>query len=164
MIFVTVGTHAQGFDRLLSALGPLAALDRLVVQHGCGPAPSEAAVAAPYFPAREVVRYVNEAGAVVSHAGVGTFLLAWRAGHVPVVVPRLRAFGEHVDDHQVELVRALEAQGRVIAVWDVAELAAAVCSVPPREPRRAGGRTEIEKSVRRALDGKPRAANRRVSS
>jgi beta-1,4-N-acetylglucosaminyltransferase len=159
VIFVTVGTHAQGFDRLLGALGPLAALDELVVQHGPGPVPSEAAVTARFLPARDVARYVEQARAVVSHAGVGTLIIAWRAGHVPVVVPRLHALGEHVDDHQVELVQALEARGEVIGIWDVADLAAAVRSVPPRRPPRAASRKEIQESVRRALDGMPPTAN-----
>jgi UDP-N-acetylglucosamine transferase subunit ALG13 len=163
VIFVTVGTHAQGFSRLLGALGPLAEMDELVVQHGPGAAPGDATVTARFLPAREVAKYVEQARAVVSHAGVGTLMIAWRAGHVPVVVPRLHALGEHVDDHQVELVRALEARGEVIGVWDVADLAAAVRSVPPRRPRGAASAKEIQESVRRALDGTPPTANRRTS-
>jgi UDP-N-acetylglucosamine transferase subunit ALG13 len=73
----------------------------------------------------------------------------------------VHALGEHVDDHQVELVRALEARGEVIGVWDVAALAEAVRSVPPRRSRRAASREKIQESVREALDGMP--PNRRTS-
>ena len=45
---------------------------------------------------------VREARIVVTHAGVGSILLALTNGKRPFVVPRLRAFGETVDDHQLE--------------------------------------------------------------
>ena len=58
---------------------------------------------------------MRDADVVVTHAGVGSVLCARQAGHVPVVVPRLHRLDEHVDDHQVELVAALGADGHVIA-------------------------------------------------
>jgi beta-1,4-N-acetylglucosaminyltransferase len=152
VIYITVGTHHQRFDRLLGALGPLADLDRLVVQHGPGPPPPEADVAVPFVSAREAVAYVERARVVVTHAGVGSFLVARRAGHIPVVVPRLHRYGEHVDDHQAELARALERAGELIAVWDVVRLAEAVRAVPPPR-RRAPAPPALQVAVRRALDG-----------
>ena len=62
----------------------------------------------------------------MTHAGVGSVLCARQAGHVPVVVPRLHRFDEHVDDHQLELVAALGADGHVVGVTDMADLASAV--------------------------------------
>jgi UDP-N-acetylglucosamine transferase subunit ALG13 len=109
-------------------------------------------VAVPFVSAREAVGYVERARVVVTHAGVGSFLVARRAGHVPVVVPRLHRFDEHVDDHQAELARALERVRELIAVWDVARLAEAVRAVPPRR-RRAPAQPALQVAVRRALDG-----------
>jgi beta-1,4-N-acetylglucosaminyltransferase len=155
VIFVTVGTHPQPFARLLAGLGPLAALDELVVQHGSAPAPAEAAVATAYLSASEVAGYIERARAVVMHAGVGSFAVASRLGHVPVVVPRLRRYGEHVDDHQAQLARALEREGKAVAVFDVAELTSALqsaASLPPPQPSDA---SVFHAAVRRALDGWP---------
>jgi UDP-N-acetylglucosamine transferase subunit ALG13 len=153
VIFVTVGTHQQPFDRLLGALGPLAELDELVVQHGDASAPAEAAVAAPYLSTSQVAAYMQQARVAVMHAGVGSFVVASRIGHRPVVVPRLRRYGEHVDDHQTELARALERQGKAIAVWDVARLAQAVQSASRGPARDALGSSDFYTAVRRALDG-----------
>ena len=153
MIFITVGTHQQPFDRLLGALGPLAELDDLVVQHGVAPAPAEAAVAAPYLSASDVAAYMEQARVAVMHAGVGSFVVASRIGHRPVVVPRLRRHGEHVDDHQAQLARALERHGKAIAVWDVAELARAVQGASRGPARGAANAGEFHAAVRRALDG-----------
>jgi UDP-N-acetylglucosamine transferase subunit ALG13 len=158
VILVTVGTHGQPFHRLLDGLAPLAAMDALVVQHGNGPAPREASRAVPFLSAREIVDLVEQASAIVTHAGVGSFLVAWRAGHVPVMVPRLRSLGEHVDDHQVELTRALARQRQAIAVWDIADLAAAVRDAPPPLPMPRRLPETVEASVRRALDGVPLGA------
>ena len=125
------------------------------MQHGSAPAPVEAAVAAPYLSASEVAGYIERARAVVMHAGVGSFVVASALGHMPVVVPRLRRYGEHVDDHQAQLARALEREGKAVAVWDVGELTSALESatgMPPPEPSDASA---FHAAVRRALDGRP---------
>jgi UDP-N-acetylglucosamine transferase subunit ALG13 len=70
--------------------------------------------------------HMREADVVVTHAGVGSVLCAREAGHVPVVVPRLHRYDEHVDDHQLELVAALGVGEHIVPVMDIADLRAAV--------------------------------------
>ncbi len=53
----------------------------------------------------EMLAKFASADVVVTHAGVRSILLATNAGHVPIVVPRLKDLGEHVDDHQMDLIR-----------------------------------------------------------
>ncbi len=65
------------------------------------------AVGAALAPHAEVVTRMETAAAVLCHAGSGTLRDALRLGHVPVVVPRRAAHGEHINDHQLELVEAL---------------------------------------------------------
>lgn len=124
MIFATVGTHAQPFTRFLSALASLE--DDVIVQYGHNPPPEGVSEAVAFMPFDVLNGHMREADVVVTHAGVGSVLCARQAGHVPVVVPRLHRFDEHVDDHQLELVAALGANGHVIGVTDMADLAAAV--------------------------------------
>ncbi|MCK4785229.1 MAG: hypothetical protein KAV87_15880, partial [Desulfobacteraceae bacterium] len=38
-----------------------------------------------------------------------------KTGKIPVVIARRKKYGEHVDDHQVELVEALADESRIIA-------------------------------------------------
>lgn len=124
MIFATVGTHAQPFTRFLAALAGLPG--DVIVQYGHNPPPEGVAEAVAFMPFDVLNAHMREAHVVVTHAGVGSVLCARQAGHVPVVVPRLHRFDEHVDDHQLELVAALGADGHVIGVTDMADLAAAV--------------------------------------
>jgi UDP-N-acetylglucosamine transferase subunit ALG13 len=124
VIFATVGTHGQPFTRFLDAL---AGLDGdVVVQYGHNGAPAGVREAVAFMPFDELNARMREADVVVTHAGVGSVLCAREAGHVPVVVPRLHRFGEHVDDHQLELVAALAEDGHVVPVMDIGELAEAV--------------------------------------
>lgn len=54
------------------------------------------------------------ADVVVCHGGPGSALDCWNHDILPIVVPRLRAFGEVVDDHQVDFCKALDEDGRVV--------------------------------------------------
>lgn len=132
MIFATVGSHpTYRFERFLAALESLPD-DELVVQYGPGRPPPNAARAVPWMTFAEIVEHMEQAEHVVSHAGAGTILCAARASQVPIVFPRLKRFGETVDDHQVELARRLAEDGHLIVVESALELAAAVASAPPR--------------------------------
>ena len=152
MIFVTVGTHQQPFERLV---GALASLDRssLVVQYGYAEAPEGVAHATAFMTFPEMLRRFDEADAVITHAGVGSILCATNAGHVPIVVPRLKRHGEHVDDHQVQFVRALEAAGKVLVVEDVDRLPVALDDVPPRRPPSERAAGPLHDAVRAAMLG-----------
>ncbi|HEV7615134.1 MAG TPA: glycosyltransferase [Solirubrobacterales bacterium] len=153
MIFATVGSTQIRFDRFTRALAALPA-EQLFVQHGPMAAPAGAAQAVAYMQFPEVVESMERADTVVCHAGAGSILCALRAGHVPVVVPRLKRFQETVDDHQVEFSRALAAQGKVIAVEDPEQLAAAVAAAPKRRPpQEQNALRPIQVAVREALHG-----------
>jgi UDP-N-acetylglucosamine transferase subunit ALG13 len=68
---------------------------------------------------------------VVTHAGVGSVMLALGRGKVPIVLPRLAAFGEAVDDHQATFGRRIAMAGLVCVVEDPGSLIAAVHDPAP---------------------------------
>jgi UDP-N-acetylglucosamine:LPS N-acetylglucosamine transferase len=73
----------------------------------------------------EFDRRLEEADLVISHGGC-TVLSAIRLGKVPVVMPRRKKYGEHVNDHQVQLVQALAEEGRVIPAYEPEDLPGAI--------------------------------------
>jgi len=151
MIFATVGSTQIRFERLIRALESLPG-ERLFVQHGPVDPPPGAQRATAFMQFPEVVKSMEQADVVVCHAGAGSILCALRAGHTPVVVPRLKRFQETVDDHQVELGRALAAEGKAICVEDLDELATAVSGAPQRRPpEQRTGLLPIQAAVREAL-------------
>lgn len=150
MIFATLGTHHQPFDRLIDALAALPA-EELVVQHGHSPAPRTAARAVAFMPFSDVMEQMEAARAVITHAGVGSILCARRAGHIPIVVPRLKRHGEHVDDHQLELTRALAERGVVVPALALDRLADAVDSAPQPRPGTPQAVKPLHEAVREAV-------------
>ncbi len=123
-ILVTVGMGPWPFDRLVSALEPLARDHRVFAQIGTSKVrpPCEYEAFVPY---PELLRRIEAADVVVTHAG-NTVRLVQRLGRVPVAVARTSQLGEMANDHQVDYLRTEVDAGRVQAVWDVAGLAAAV--------------------------------------
>lgn len=134
MIFATVGTHQDPFERMIAGLEALPGRGDLVVQYGYARPPEGVGRAVDFMPFEEMEANFAAAEAVITHAGVGSILCARRAGHLPIVVPRFKELGEHVDDHQVELTRALAERGEVEAVWQGEEIATALARIPPRSP------------------------------
>lgn len=156
MIFATCGSSPAPFERMMRALAALPP-DDLHVQHG--PAtPPLCARTDEFVPFGRMVELIEAASVVVSHAGVGSIMCALRAGHVPIVFPRLKRYAETVDDHQAELAEALERRGNVIVVWNADDLADAVASLPPRGGVRALDAKQLGAAVRAAIWGRPQPA------
>jgi len=108
------------FTRLLQAVCDNAAvLPRpIVVQHGHTPFDDPACEAVPFLKMEDFQHRVAEATLVILHGGAGSIITALQAGKRPLVMARRSGLGEHVDDHQQELVRELGAAGRIVVVED----------------------------------------------
>jgi len=116
VIFVTVGTNEAPFDRLLRAAADLPRTEELVVQYGSSSVRPADAVTFDFLSFDRVVEHMRRARVVVTHAGVGSTLVALANGKKPVVVPRLKSFGEAVDDHQLFFGRRFAGAGLVTLV------------------------------------------------
>lgn len=132
---MTVGLEAFAFDRLVGAMDEAVAAGLLpadtFIQYGSSTRRLRFIGGADYLDYPQMCEHVRNADVIVTHAGVGTFLLCHDAGKVPVILPRWRRLGEHVDDHQVEFSHAVADLGLAV-VADPAgnlrgrELAAAI--------------------------------------
>jgi beta-1,4-N-acetylglucosaminyltransferase len=118
MILVTVGTHSQGFNRLVRAADELAAeLDEpIIIQRGSSTYQPQHAEHFQFTTSQRMVELTQQARVIVTHAAAGAIITVLREGKPLVVVPRLKQFGEHIDDHQQQLAEALAANGRAAAV------------------------------------------------
>lgn len=120
MIFVTVGTHEQQFDRLVKKMDEIkrrgSVKDEVVIQTGYSSYHPESCTWRQWFDYDEMCEYVRNARIVITHGGPASFLLPVQMGKVPVVVPRQKKYAEHVNDHQLEFVRAVRSMGAGIIV------------------------------------------------
>lgn len=127
MIFVTVGTHEQPFDRLVEAIDALKKEGRIdedvVIQTGFSVCVPQCCRWEKFFPYTEMLRLVHEARIVITHGGPSSFIMPLQESKIPVVVPRQKQFNEHVNDHQLEFAKTVqECLGNIIVVDDIADL------------------------------------------
>jgi beta-1,4-N-acetylglucosaminyltransferase len=129
LIFVTLGTHHQPFNRAIDLLRESGLEgEEIVIQHGTTPVTSLVARWLQYVDYQEALRLMSEARAVVTHAGVGSIMSALSVGQMPIVIPRLHAYGEHVDDHQLQIAHRLSTSGRITLATDHQTLERALAS------------------------------------
>lgn len=131
MIFVTVGTNEAPFDRLVRAVERFPDGEELVVQHGSSSIRPANATCLDYVSFDVLVDHVRRARAVVTHAGIGSMIVALANGKRPIVVPRLQRFGEAVDDHQVALAHRLAEKDAIQLVETVDLLPDALAEAAP---------------------------------
>ncbi len=131
MIFVTVGTHEQQFDRLVRAVDELRAdetiRESVFVQTGYCTFEPNHCEHSKFVPFKRMKEMMAQADVVITHGGPSSFIEAMAAGKVPVVVPRRSDLAEHVNDHQADFVRIVaERQGGIVPVYDMTDLPQAI--------------------------------------
>jgi beta-1,4-N-acetylglucosaminyltransferase len=130
MIFVTLGSAVKGieFTRLINKMDEIAGKidEEVIMQIGTVPYEPKNAKYFRYASYQENLSYFQKSSLVVGHGGTGTILNALRFQIPIVVVPRRHHYGEHVDDHQVELAQRLVGNELIKVVYDIEDLESAV--------------------------------------
>ena len=130
MIFVVSGTQKFQFDRLFIAIDNLICdgkiNDEVFAQIG-----SSNYIPQKYqygrFISNEVFdSYINKADLIIAHSGIGVIKTSIRIGKPVVVIPRLAKFGEHVDDHQLEIAEIYSNQNFLEVCYDEKNLEVAI--------------------------------------
>lgn len=127
MIFVTVGTHEQPFNRLVKAIDDLkkdgAIKEEVIIQTGFSTYEPKYCKWSKLIPYQQMIENVDKARIIITHGGPASFIMPLQIGKTPIVVPRQHRFDEHVNDHQVEFARNVaERMGTIIPVEDISEL------------------------------------------
>lgn len=111
MIFVTVGTHEQPFDRLIKEVDRLVSegfiTEKVFIQTGFSTYTPQYCSWKKFLSYDEMNTFIEEANVVITHGGPATFMAVLSKGKKPIVVPRLKQFNEHVNDHQLEFAKAV---------------------------------------------------------
>lgn len=144
MILVTVGTEQFPFNRLMNWIQVLInrgflPAQQVVIQYGSCTVWPAGTQAYALLAQDQFQTLVQQADLIISHCGEGTLLLLDTVPKPYILVPRSKRFGEHVDDHQVELATAL-AQREVPIAWspgDLVRFLASPCRIPPVIPSTA---------------------------
>lgn len=127
MIFVTVGTHEQQFNRLVSKIDELVEKgvieDEVFIQTGYSTYEPKNCMWSKLISYEQMKEYIERASLVITHGGPASFIAPLQVGKIPIVVPRQAAFDEHVNDHQIEFAEKVSAiQNNIIVVRDIEQL------------------------------------------
>ena len=125
MILVTVGTERFPFDRLVRTVDQAASQlngESIFVQLGHSTYLPMRCQWTRFLAYQALIEQLQQARVVVSHAGAGMLVLCARLGKVPIVIPRRRRFGEHVDDHQMGLATRMARSGFAVLAEPLEEL------------------------------------------
>lgn len=127
MIFVTVGTHEQPFNRLIKKMDDLVAnkdiKENVIVQTGFSTYVPKYCEAHKMMSFEEMQQALKEARIVITHGGPSSFIEALQFGKVPIVVPRQEKFNEHVNNHQVDFTKLIaKRMNNIIPVYDINDL------------------------------------------
>lgn len=127
MIFVTLGTQKFQFDRLLKKLDQLVETGKIKKE--------ELAVQCVYSeytpknyeifamkPQNEIEEYMKNADIIITHSGTGSIITALKLNKRLIIVPRLKEYGEHVDNHQIELAEVFKEKVNALVVTNMEEL------------------------------------------
>ena len=126
MIFVTLGTNDESFERLLKAIdkeiekGTIK--ERVVVQAGCTKYQSKKMEIMDLIPREEFDRLISECDLLITHGGVGSILTGINHNKKVIAVPRLAKYKEHGNDHQLQIVENFSERKYILAVKDLNKL------------------------------------------
>ena len=127
MIFVTVGTHEQPFNRLIKKVDNLVIngniKEKVIVQTGFSTYVPKHCEAHKMMSFDEMQQALKNARIVITHGGPSSFIEALQYGKVPIVVPRQEKFHEHVNNHQMDFTKLIaERMNNIIPVYDINNL------------------------------------------
>lgn len=127
MIFVTVGTHEQTFDRLIKKIDELKMngfiKEEVFIQTGFSTYCPQKCMYSKFISYKEMLEKIEESRIIITHGGPASFVIPLQKGKIPIVVPRQYKFNEHINNHQVEFVSQVEHRMKnIIIVYDINDL------------------------------------------
>lgn len=127
MIFVTVGTHEQSFERLVKKVDVLkrdGVIDEdVVIQKGYTDYEPQFCESYKLVGYNDMQKYLKTARIIITHGGPASFIAPLSIGKIPIVVPRQKNFNEHVNNHQKDFVEQVVARDNaIIPCYDINDL------------------------------------------
>ena len=127
MIFVTVGTHEQPFNRLIKEVDRLVETgvikDDVFIQTGYSTYEPQFCKWSSLISFDKMNELMETSDIIITHGGPATFMSAIANAKKPIVVPRQEKYDEHVNDHQVDFAQQVkERYNSIEVVTDISEL------------------------------------------
>lgn len=126
MIFVTTGSQKFQFNRLLVKLDELVSngviCEEVYAQIGASDYEPRHYAYTAFMDREAFAEKMRECDIVITHGGTGVIISAVKQGKRVIAVPRLARYGEHVDDHQVQLLKQFDGMNLICACYELGKL------------------------------------------
>lgn len=143
MILVLLGTQHNEFTRLLKEIEECIENklinEKVIVQAGFTKYETNKMKIFDMISKKELEEYINAANIIITHGGVGSIIMALEKDKKVIAVPRLHEYGEHVNDHQRQIVKAFSEKKYLIGIQNVEELPNALKEIEKFKPEKYKG-------------------------
>ena len=124
---MTVGTHEQPFNRLVKYMDDLVLdgtiKEKVIIQTGYSTYEPKYSTWQKFYSYQQMKKNIEDARIIITHGGPSSFIMPLQVSKTPIVVPRQKAFDEHVNDHQVDFCNTVaERMGTIVVVEDIEKL------------------------------------------
>ena len=126
MIFITLGSQKFQFNRLLEQVDKLIEegkiTEEVFAQSGYSDYEPKNYRFKNFLDRDEFIRVMRECDKVITHGGTGAIIGAVKHGKKVIALPRLAKYGEHVDDHQLQIINQFQKMNFIVGVYEFEKL------------------------------------------
>ena len=140
MILVLLGTQNNNFNRLLEEIekniedGTIK--EKVIVQAGYTKFESNKMKIIDLMSKEQLEKFQDEANLIITHGGVGSIISSIEKRKKVIAVPSMHEYGEHVNNHQKEIVKDFNDKGYIIGIEKVEDLKQAIEKIKDFEPKK----------------------------
>ena len=139
LILILLGTQDKPFTRLLKTVDK--AIDdgfikeKVVAQVGFTKYSSKNIKTFDLIPKEEYEQIISEADLIITHAGVGSILTGLKKNKKVIAAARLKEYGEHTNNHQLEILNEFYKKGYILKLENFEELPKVLNNVKTFKPK-----------------------------
>lgn len=140
MILVLLGTQNNSFYRLLEEIekniedGTIK--EEVIVQAGYTKYKTDKMKIIDLMSKEQLEKFQDEADLIITHGGVGSIISSIEKDKKVIAVPRMHQYGEHVNNHQKEIVTDFNNKGYIIGIENVGDLKQAIIKSEKFKPQK----------------------------
>lgn len=140
MVLVLLGTQNNSFERLLKEVEKCIEQniisEEVIVQAGFTKFKSDKMKILDMVSIEELQKLISKADLIITHGGVGSITTSLKNNKKIIAVPRLKKYGEHVNDHQLQIVESFENNGYLKKVIEIEDLSKAIQDIKDFVPNK----------------------------
>ena len=146
MVLVLLGTQNNSFVRLLdqieNCINNKIINEEVIVQAGYTKYDSQNMKILDFISSEELVELTKKADLIITHGGVGSIVESLKSGKKVVAIPRLSKYNEHVNDHQLQIIKYYDDKGYIKGLSDVSELDESLKNINSFTPKKFVSNTQ----------------------